>query len=116
MTQKSIEYNLRNALLNNGKMVYALYEYELKEHIKEFLESKKDYKNDYLIAVTENNNHVAMVFIDSMNNVYVNEEARNALEKYWKLPVYKNNMQKLIPTMAKILSEGNLFVTGINEQ
>lgn len=113
MSKKSIEYNLTKALLNNGKMTQALYEHELKEHVEEFLASKKVDHNNYLFSVTENNNHVAMILIDEENAIYVNEAARTKLQIYWKGSIYKSNMKKLIPQMAELLSTGNLFVTGV---
>lgn len=116
MSKKSIEHNLTKALLGNGEMVQALYEHELKEHIEEFLESKQRDGNNYLFSVTENNNHVAMVLIDEVNNVHINEAARMVLQTYWRGSVYKSNMKKLIPQMTELLSAGNLFVTGVTVQ
>lgn len=116
MTQKSIEYSLRKALLDNGKMVRALYEYELEEHVNEFIESKKQDRNKYLFAVTENNGDVAMFLIDEDDKIHINEDARSKLMEYWKDSVYKSNMKKLIPQMSLILSSGNLFVTGVKVQ
>jgi len=41
MSKKTIEKNLAQALLNDRAMTYALFEYELEEHAREFMKSKK---------------------------------------------------------------------------
>ena len=76
MSKKTIEKNLIRALLDDGTMEYALFEYELKEHIDEYLESKQEDGDDYFFAVTEHTNDVAMLLIDTKNKVHVNEKAR----------------------------------------
>lgn len=116
MSKKIIERNLVKALLHDGEMAYALFEYELEEHVDEFLKSKKEDKDDYLFAVTEHTNDVAMLFIDKKNKVHINEKARAMLKKYWKASVYENNLKILIPQMVEQLSRGYLFVTGVKLQ
>lgn len=116
MSKKTIEKNLIKALLEDGAMAHALFEFELKEHIDEYLKSKQDDGDDYFFAVTEHTNHVAMLLIDGKNRVHVNEKARALLKKLWPKSAYKFNMQILIPQMAKQLSEGYLFVTGVKIQ
>ena len=116
MSKKTIEKNLVKALLNDGEMSYALFEYELEEHIDEYLKSKQEDGDDYFFAVTEHTNDVAMLLIDKRNKVHVNEEARRMLKKYWHKSVYKHNMQILIPQMADELSKGFLPVNGVKIQ
>ncbi len=116
MSKKAIEKNLVNALLNNGAMVYTLFEYELEEHIDEYLKSKQEDGDDYIFAVTEHKNEVAMLLIDKDNNVHVNEEARALLKVFWPKSAYKHNMQILIPQMVDELNKGYLFVTGVKVQ
>ncbi len=116
MSKKVIERNLVKALLHDGEMAYALFEYELEEHVDEYLKSKKKDKDDYFFAVTEHTNDVAMLLIDKKNKVHVNEKARAMLKKYWKGSVYENNLKILIPQMVEQLSSGYLFVTGVKLQ
>jgi vacuolar-type H+-ATPase subunit E/Vma4 len=116
MSKKTIEKNLIKALLNDGAMEYALFEYELEEHIDEYLKSKQEDKDDYFFAVTEHTNDVAMLLIDGKNKVYVNEKARALLKKLWPKSAYKHNMKILIPQMVDELSRGYLFVTGVKVQ
>ncbi len=116
MRKKTIEKNLIKALLNDGAMAYELFEYELEEHIDEYLKSKKEDGDDYFFAITEHTNDVAMLLIDGHNKVHVNEEARTLLEKFWPKSAYSHNMQILIPQMVDELSKGFLFVTGVKIQ
>ena len=116
MSKKTIEKNLVKALLNDGEMAYALFQYELEEHVDEYIKSKQEDKDDYFFAVTEHTNDVAMLLIDRKNKVYVNEKARTVLKKYWKGSVYEYNLKILIPQMAEQLGKGYLFVTGVKLQ
>ena len=116
MSKKKIEKNLIKALLNDGAMAYALFEYELEEHIDEYLKSKQEDNDDYFFAVTEHTNDVAMLLLDRHNKVHVNEEARALLENLWPKSAYSHNMQILIPQMVDELSKGFLFVTGVKIQ
>ena len=116
MSKKTIEKNLIKALLNDGAMAYALFEYELEEHIDEYLKSKQEDGDDYFFAVTEHTNDVAMLLIDKKNKVHINEKARAVLKKYWKGSVYEHNLRLLIPQMADELSKGFLSVNGVKIQ
>ena len=84
MSKKMINRNLENALIHNREMVLSLYEYELKELISEFKESLKKDNDDYIFAVTEHDNDVAMVLIDKQGKIYINEDARNKLKTLWR--------------------------------
>ena|SRR6266498_4562361 len=116
MSKMTTEKHLVRALLNNGAMSKSLFEEELKEQIDEFLKSKQEDKDDYFFAITERNNHVAMLLIDRDDNIHVNEEARAMLKTFWKGSVYKDNMLMLLPQMVNELSEGYYFVTGVKAQ
>ena len=59
-----IEKNLKKALLEDGPMAQALFEYELEEHVEEYLQSKRTDGDKYFFAVTEDTNDVAMLLID----------------------------------------------------
>ena len=107
-----IRRNLENALIHNREMVLSLYEYELKELISEFKESLKKDNDDYIFAVTEHDNDVAMVLIDKQGKIYINEDARNKLKTLWKEP-YLSNMQRLIPQFAKQLVKNEISVNGV---
>ena len=115
MSKKTIEKDLIKALLNDGAMEYALFEYELEEHIDEYLKSKQNDGDDYFFAVTEHTNDVAMLLIDGKNKVHVNEKARAVLKKYWD-ESYERNMKIMIPHMVDELSRGFLSVTGVKIQ
>lgn len=116
MSKRTIEKNLVKALLHDGVMTHELFDYELKEHVDEFLKSKKKDKDDYFFAVTEHTNDVAMLLIDGKNKVHINEKACALLKKLWPKSAYKYNLQILIPQMADELSKGFLFVTGVKVQ
>lgn len=111
MSKRTIERNLIKALLNDGAMAFALFEYELEEHIDEYLKSKQEDDDDYFFAVTEHTNDVAMLLIDNDDNIHVNEEARALLKILWPKSAYKYNMQVLIPQMVDELRRGFLFVS-----
>lgn len=116
MRKKTIEKNLIKALLEDGAMAYALFEYELEEHIDEYLKSKQEDGDDYFFAVTEHTNDVAMLLIDGENKIHANEKARELLKKLWPKSAYKHNMKTLIPQMADELSKGFLSVNGVKIQ
>lgn len=107
-----IEGSLRKALLEDGPMVKALFEYELEEYIDEFVASKRADGDSYLIAVTERTNDVAMLLLDEDDVVYVNEEARAILKKFWRNS-YQRNLERLIPDMAECLDDGYLYHAGV---
>ena len=113
MSKKTIEKSLTKALLKDGAMTRALFEYELEEHVDEFLKSKKEDGDDFFFALTERKSDVAMLLIDGDDKVYVNEEARARLKMFWKGSVYEHNLKILIPQMADDLNEGFLSVNGV---
>jgi len=115
MSKKTIEKNLVKALLNDGAMEYALFEYELEEHVDEYLKSKQEDKDDYFFVLTEHTNDVALLLIDEKNKVHVNEQARALLKKFWSKS-YEHNMKIMIPHMADELRKGFLSVTGVKIQ
>jgi vacuolar-type H+-ATPase subunit E/Vma4 len=112
MNKKIIEQNLKKALLDEGPLVKELFEYELEEHVEEYLQSKQADKDKYFFAITEHTDDVAMLLIDENNIVHVNEDARVLLKKLWSHE-YKNNITKLIPLIAEQLHEGYLFAAGV---
>jgi hypothetical protein len=109
----SVAKTLKTALLEEGPMARALFEYELEEHIDYFVQSKRDEGDEYLLAVTENRGHVAMLLIDKDDAVLVNEEARNRLQELWPVG-YRNNMKLFIPQMVGDFEDGQVFVAGVN--
>ncbi|MBI5564556.1 MAG: hypothetical protein HY870_06665 [Chloroflexi bacterium] len=112
MRKKIIEKNLRKALLEDGPLALALFEFELQEHIAEYLQSKRDDGDEYFFAVTEHTNDVAMLLIDNQDAVHINEAARSKLKALWRT-AYAGNMRKLIPDMAGELDSGHLYVVGV---
>jgi hypothetical protein len=112
MRKKTIEKNLRTALLEDGPLVRVLFEYELEEHIEEYLSSKHADGDAYFFAVTEHSNDVALLLIDEDDQVHINEEARALLKKLWQ-KAYGKNLQRLIPDMARELDGGHLYIAGV---
>lgn len=114
MSTKKIAHLLKRALLNNGRMEYALYEHELEELLDELRSSMARDKDDYIFAVTENSGDVAMVLIEKSGAVYTNEQARERLKALWQA-AYKSNMQELIPVFARQLNNGDLPINGVKQ-
>ena len=112
MKKRKIANTLRKALLEDGKMERALYEYELEEHLDYWYEGLKSDRDQFVFAVTENSGHVAMVLITPDKTIYVNEEAREKLAKFW-IKAYENNINQLIPMMAENLANDIISVTGV---
>jgi len=112
MRKKTIEKNLKRALIANGPLTEALFEYELEEHIAEYRQSKREDGDKYFFAVTEHTNDVAMLLIDEHDNVHINEDARTLLRRLWH-DAYMKNMQVLIPQMAEELDAGHIFIAGV---
>jgi hypothetical protein len=114
MTKKKIALNLEKALLKDAPLELELYKWELEEHVRDYFDSKKQDKDKYFIAITENKNDVAMLLIDDKNNLHINERAREELKKIWDKS-YERNMKILIPQMAQDLFDGYVFISGIKE-
>ena len=112
MKQRKIANTLRKALLEDGKMERALYEYELEEHIDYWYEGLKSDRDQFVFAVTENSGDVAMVLIMPDKTIYVNEEAREKLSQFW-IKAYKNNINRLSPMMADNLANDIISVNGV---
>jgi len=112
MSKKSIEKNLRKALLEDGPLIQALFEYELQEHVAEYRQSKRADGDKYFFAITEHTNDVAMLLIDERNHLLVNEDARAMLKKLWR-DMYRDNLETLIPQMVGELNAGYLFIAGV---
>ena len=112
MTAKSIEKQLKQALIHDGEMQYELYRYELEALSDEWKLSMAEDKDDFIFAVTENNGDVAMVLIEKSGELHINEEARERLKALWPA-AYESNMKKLIPTFAEQLKEGEIAVSGV---
>ena len=112
MRKKIIAKNLRKALLEDGPLAQALFEYELAGHLAEYLQSKRADGDKYFFALTEHTNDVAMLLIDEDDTVHINEEARAMLKKLWR-NAYRKNLQILIPDMAEELDAGYLYAAGV---
>ena len=110
---KRIEKLLRKALIQNGEMAEALYDYELAEHVTYWYKGLKADQNEFVFAITENSGHTAMVLITKEKTVYVNEAARDKLTEWWG-KVYKSNMERLIPMMADQLANDIIAVNGVS--
>lgn len=104
---------LRTALLENGEMVRALFEWELEEHVESYVQSKRDDGDEYLFAVTEHSGDVAMVLVDKDDTVHINEAARKRLRELWPDPAYRSNLEYFIPQMVQELNAGRIFNAGL---
>ena len=111
----AIENNLHRALLLDGEMEYALYEYELEEHIAFWENELHKYKEDFVFIVTEKEGDVAMLLITKANELFINEKAREQLKQFWKA-AYKTNLETLLPHMANELASEILSVNGVKFQ
>lgn len=111
-SQERIENLLRKALLQNGKMEYGLYEYELEEHIDYWYKGLKADRDEFVFVVTENREHVAMLLITDKKNIYINEAARERLTEFWHNS-YNLNLERLIPMMADDLANDIISVNGV---
>src|SRR5262249_18313860 len=112
MGTKKTEKSLEQALLQDGEMQKALYEYELEELLDDLRSSLAEDNDDYIFAVTENDGDVAMVLIEKSGRAYVNEQAREKLKELWSA-AYEGNMRKLVPVFTKEISEGELPINGV---
>ena len=113
MSAKKIEKLLEQALLQDGEMVYSLYEFEFKEEDLEQLKASMIRDNDdILFSVTENTGRVAMILIEKSGQMYINEQAREKLKEFWQ-SYYEYNLKLLIPSFAKQLSAGDLPINGV---
>ena len=117
-TAKDLKIVLENALLNDGKMEYELYEYEFEELLDELLATLIKDKDDFLFAITTHKNDItgiedtAMVLIDASGKAHINELARDKLKEVWEGD-YQRRMTKLIPDFSKQLYKGDIPITGI---
>ncbi len=114
MSKQKIIKNLSKALLKDGHLEIKLYQWELENHVQEYIKSKKADRDKYFIAVTEHTNDVAMLMIDELDRLLINEKARAKLKEIWG-DVYTINIKKLIPQMAKNLNDGYIFGVGVKE-
>jgi hypothetical protein len=112
MTPKILTKRLHKALLENGDMAEALYEYEMQENLDYWYKGLIRDKDDYVFVVTENSGDVAMVLITTDKTVYVNERAREKLMELWPA-YYAQNMEQLIPGMVEDLLSGHFFEMGV---
>ncbi|MHC5916860.1 MAG: hypothetical protein ACYTXE_39135 [Nostoc sp.] len=110
--KKKIQTLLRKALLQDAKMEYELFEYELKEHINYWYKGLKADQEELVFAVTENSGYVAMVLITKEKIIYVNEDAREKLAQLWQ-DSYKKNIERLLPMMADNLANNIISVNGV---
>jgi len=112
MTVSNIKKSLKNSLIKEGEMDYGLYEYELEELLDELKLSLAEDKDEFIFAVTENSNYVAMVLVEKSGKIYINESARDRLKELWR-GAYLSNMKKLIPMFARQLNDGSIPINGV---
>ncbi|MBS1775802.1 MAG: hypothetical protein JSS64_05920 [Bacteroidetes bacterium] len=107
-----IKNTLQKALLENGEMSMGLYEFDMQEHIDEWINDTQNDNDDYCFFITENRGDVAMVLISRENEIFINEKAREKLMKLW-IKAYDHNIKLLLPTMTRNLSNGFFAITGV---
>jgi hypothetical protein len=110
--KKAIATNLKRVLLNDAPFALALFDYELREHIAEYLASKHADNDRYFFAITEHTNDVAMLLIDEQDAIHINEDARAVLRSLWG-DAYQHNIELLLPKMAQDLNRGYLSSAGV---
>jgi hypothetical protein len=111
--KKAIQAKLHKALLANGDMSYALYEYELEEHLDYWKAGMLRDKDEFLFVVTEHSGDVAMLLMTNKGPLFINEQAREQLQSLWKKGAYEFNIRVLLPSMAAQLAGGDLWVNGV---
>ena len=112
MRKKTIANNLKRVLLEDAPFAVALFDYELREHIAEYRESKHADQDRYFFAITEHTNDVAMLLIDEQDAVHINEDARAMLRTLWR-DAYVHNIERLIPKIVQDLQAGYLSAAGV---
>ena len=114
MSKQKIIKNLNKALLKDGHLEIKFYQWELENHVQEYIKSKKADKDKYFIAVTEHTNDVAMLMINDRDQLLINKQARAKLQEIWG-DSYSQNIKKLIPQMATNLNDRYIFAAGVKE-
>lgn len=118
MTLKEIQDILERVLLQDDEMSRALYEWEMEEHVDYWFASMRRDRDEFLFVVDAHMNNVtrqpnaAMLLLEPPRVMAVNEAARDRLKVLWK-GAYAPNIQKLIPTFAQQLKDGELSVNGV---
>ncbi len=118
ISARKIQKILEKALIDDGEMCQRLYEFELEESIDEFTQSMIRDNDDFIFAVTVHKNDVtlqyatAMILIDKEGELYVNEKARDWLQRIWEKQ-YVVHMKKLLPPFSKQLHSDVLPINGV---
>lgn len=107
-----MESALRKALLNDGEMVYELYEWEMEEHLEYWRKGMHEDKDEFVFVLDERKGAVAMVLITKNDELFINEEARDKLKVLWE-GAYIYNIEKLMPLFVDQLSKDILSVNGL---
>jgi hypothetical protein len=110
--QKEIEHLLEQALLQEGELSHALYEFELREHLDFWTAGMNRDGEDFVLVVTVNRGDVAMVIIRKTGELLINAEARTYLRLIW-MQNYVSNIRQMVPQFAEDLINGRLAVTGV---
>ena len=115
--RKAIQNRLRKALVLNGDMSYALYKYELEEHLAYWRAGMIRDRDEFLFVVKEHSGDVAMLLLTAKGELFINEQAREKLQSLWRAPgVYASNLKLFLPMMAELLESGELWVTGVKTE
>ena len=111
MSAKQTRKRLEEVLLHDGEMNRALYEDELKESLDDLKSSMKRDNEDFLFALTVNQDDVAMVLLETSGDVHVNEAARERLKTLWPA-AYESNWKRFLPLVINDLEKGEISITG----
>lgn len=104
---------LRTALLEGGYLSRVVYENELEDSIDRWHIGLQISGEQFLFAVAERSEEIAMVLIESKDKrLYINEAARAKLAEIWT-EGYATCIGHLLPLLAEDLAEGVTSVTAV---
>lgn len=103
---------LRKSLLEGGYLSRVVYENQLEDSIDRWHIGLQISGEEFLFAVAERSEEIALVLIESNKRLYINEAARAKLAEIWTIG-YSTCMENLIPLLAEDLAEGVTSVTGV---
>ncbi|HEY9764052.1 MAG TPA: hypothetical protein V6D07_16085 [Trichocoleus sp.] len=104
---------LRITLLEEGPLSRVVYENQLEDSIDRWHIGLQISGEEFLFAVAERSEEIAMVLIETKDKrLYINEAARAKLADIWA-EGYSTCIGHLIPLLAEDLAEGVTSVTGV---
>lgn len=111
--ENKTEIALRKALLEEGKLSYDLYEFEMEYFVDDWYEEMDYDKDDFILIIDENEGDVAIVLISKEEELLINEEAMNRLKLLWS-ENYVKNINDFMPFFLEQLSVEVFPIIGLN--